>query len=399
MIVRAVEGAITWLSGISLDELPKSLPVSIRCHSKNGILGIEPQGIVGAFPLRSGETIHIIPKIGQANFFKLLARAQGFGVNAIREFDSFVEYTEDEESGLESLLYRQLFNAADQILRLSAESSRIRTTHSQSFVRGRIMPARTAFRLSIRSATPVVCQFSERTLDTPENRILTEAIARAWLFAAETERHKFHRTYFKWMKLFPRARDISSDCLHVDQRLAKNAYGRSRDYYRNALLTARLILSEQGIGFDGKQVVVGDALLINSADVFEKFVRRTLQNIFSPQGLVVMKGASSPISLYTSGHYELIPDVVISRDAKTLLVADAKYKEPDASDHYQMHSYLRAFGSTRGLFISPSTVACPEGVREFQASSGQIVSELFLPLNDIKRAENSLSEVLARFGN
>jgi len=46
-----------------------------------------------------------------------------------------------------------------------------------------------------------------------------------------------------------------------------------------------------------------------------------------------------------------------------------------------------------------SFVACPEGVREFQASSGQIVSELFLPLNDIKRAENSLSEVLARFGN
>ncbi|MBA4294326.1 hypothetical protein C0431_15305 [bacterium] len=399
MILKATEGMVTWLPGVLLSDLPKGLPPSIRCHSRSGVLGIEPQGVVGTFPLSTGASIHILPKIGKANFLKLLARAQGLGEQAIRDFDTYVQYTDDSEANLDALLCRRLLACVDAILRLSPESARRRITRAGLYAVGRIVPDKTAQRLALHDAQPVVCEYRERTTDTPENRLLTEAIVRAWPLLTPSDQATFRRTYCKWIRLFPRSATLWLDCQQIDEKLARNSYGRSRDYYREALLAARILLSAEGIGFDGKQTVVGDALLINSADVFEKFVRRALQEAYSSQGLVVKKGASTPISLYHGGQFELIPDIVISKDVRVLLLADAKYKAPDASDHYQMQAYLTAFGCRRGLFICPAYNDEPESVKEFQTSTGTIVSELYLPMGSIKRAEQLLSGTLQRFGN
>lgn len=397
MLRRIEENVVCWLEGLQVSDMPKVLPAGITLHLKAGIIGLEAQGVVGAFPLNNGDTIHIVPKIGEVNFLRLLFKAEGQQTSLDKEFENFVQFSLSNEENVGSIVARQLFVCVDEILRKSPLQGREKYLHHADYVAGEMVPLKTAIGLAIKRSDPVVSLVKRRTVNIAENRIITEALMRAWNLIKDDSREKMGAIYARWIRKFPRSKNVHSDLWHVDKSFAVNAYGGSRDYYRHTLMLAKIILGSFGVALASSAEIYGDAVLMNSADVFEKYLRNVLIRKYAAEGYVVSKGGPGSRSLYTDGSFELIPDIVISRDDEVILIADAKYKKPTGADHYQMASYLTAHKLKRGVLLAPLTEGRRPIVKEYSTADKTIVREIYLPMVDLEATEETLTSLVANY--
>jgi 5-methylcytosine-specific restriction endonuclease McrBC regulatory subunit McrC len=395
MIRQAKEGEITWLPGLDASDIPHPLPNGISLHLRRGELGLEAQGLVGAIPLLNGDTLQILPKIGRVNFFRLLFKAEGFQPDLEREYDAFVSYSVEEDKNIDSVVARHLIFSAAEIMKRSPQQGRVKRRRQGMFAAGQIDVVSTALNLACRTEEPVTYFIRERTLDIPENRVLTEAIVRAWLILDQADRIELRSIQERWRSRFPSSPDLDADLKHVEQGFASGRYGGARDYYRRALMLAQIVLGSNGLGLSDRAAIEGDAVLLNTADIFEKYLRNVISQAYSGAGYVVTKGGVGSTSLYTDGSFELQPDITISRDGRTLLIADAKYKQPTAGDHYQMHTYLAVNGIKRGLLLAPLYDGNKVVVREYSTTNKTVVREVYLPMDDLTLTEEFLGTVIA----
>ena len=397
MIREVREGEIGWLPGLTLKELPSGLPAGITLHSKAGILGVESQGLVGALPLNGGDTLRILPKVDDINFFRLLFKAGGSQNELRREYDDFVTYGVGDGRNVDAIVARSLFTAAADIIRFSPLRGRILKRRVGTFALGRMDAVATALNVACRKETPIVYEINEKTVDIPENRLILEALIRSWAFLKSNEQEVFRFVRDHWVSHYRRTSDVIFDLEYIENRFAGGEYGGSRDYYRKALMLSRIALGVNGLSFDANKIIEGDAILINTADIFEKYLRNVISEAYTCQGYIVTKAGFPAKSLYVSGHFELEPDIVISKNGKVVLVADAKYKTPSAGDHYQMNTYLHVFDLKRGLLISPLFEGTQKSVREYRTAGGVVIRELFLPMKDLKATEEILGSLVDHY--
>lgn len=399
MILSAKENELTWLENISLQDIPQNLPNGIKIHQQGNLIGIEAQGVVGSLPLLNGDTLHIKPKVGNINFLRLLFRCQGDQKNLLEEYEGFVQYFLDSENHVDFLVAKNLLVAADEIIRRSPLQGRVARRIYSSYLQGKIDTVSTSLNIARFHDEPVVAYVKRKTIDIPENRMITEAVLRAWSIVQEQNKTDIlGRIKDRWTQRFPRSRNIAEDIDFVERGFASGRYGGSRDYYRKTLMLAQVILGSQGLGLHNAEIVQGSALLLNTADVFEKYIRNTIANSHLDSGYVVSKGGAGSLSLYTDGSFILEPDVYISKSGRPVLIADAKYKKPDSGDHYQMLVYLRAHGIRSGLLISPSFEGTDVKIKEYATSDKIIVREAYLPMQDLATTEDFLASVVSRFG-
>lgn len=395
MIWSATEDRLTWLSGVSYADLPQSLPSSIMVQLRPGAsvgadVGIIPRGVVGAIPLRNGGTVQILPKIGMVDFFSLFMRAGGFGGGLRREFQEFVSYSAADQPNIGSLAARQLLFAVADVLRLSPHVGRVKQRREGFFAAGRLDAWGTAFNTATLRQHPAVFWRRERTYDVPENRVLTEAVIKSLILLSREDRERLAVVHDRWLSRFPRSRNIEADLEWVGRRFALEQYGGSRDYYRRALMLAQVVLGGFGLTFGEGTLVEGDAFLLRTANVYERYVRNVIAGGHSEEGYVVSDGRAWALSLYADGSHELLPDIVVASGGVAALVADAKYKEPDAADHYQMYVYLRASRVDVGLLLSPGFGSDQVGSKRFVATDGKVVWEISLPLSNLPATEEFL---------
>jgi 5-methylcytosine-specific restriction endonuclease McrBC regulatory subunit McrC len=393
MIRRAKEGEITWLPGLQASDIPQ-LPKGISLHLKQGELGIEAEGLIGAIPLLNGDTLQIVPKIGRVNFFRLLFKAEGCQRDLDKEYTDFVSYSVDEDQNIDHVVARQLMYSAAEIMKRSPQQGRVKHRREGMYAVGQIDAVSTTLNLACRKQEPVVYFIRERTLSIPENRVLTEAIIRAWLVLEEGDRFELRNIVERWFSRFPRSADLAVDLETIEQGFASGRYGGARDYYRQALMLARIILGSNGLGLSEGAMVEGDAILLNTANIFEKYLRNIISEAYSGAGYVVTKGGVGVTSLYTDGSFELQPDITISKDSRTLLIADAKYKQPTSGDHYQMHTYLAVNGIKRGVILAPLYEGTEVVVREYSTSDKTLVREIYLPMGDLNLTEQFLGTLI-----
>jgi 5-methylcytosine-specific restriction endonuclease McrBC regulatory subunit McrC len=397
LIRRAVEDRISWFDDLGLAEFPYPLPKSLKIHFRGKQIGVEPQGIVGALPLRNGDTLHLVPKIDKINFLRLLFKAEGAQRDLQKAYDDFVSYFVDEEASIDRLVARQMFLSAAEIMSQGLEVERVREERTSPFAYGQINVVRTALRIGQRKPDPVCSRILKRTNDIAENRLITVALVRAWSLLNEMDRQQLASIYHRWLKRFTVTGDIEADISLVTRRFAQVGYGGPRGYYRKALMFAMIILGSNGLGFAYGRVVTADAVLINTAAVFEKYVRNTISEKYSDRGFVVTKGTDYIGSLYTDGSFGIEPDILIAKDRAIRLLADVKYKIPTAADHYQMLSYLQVTGVRSGLLIAPLFVGEQAKVVEYVTATRLIVREIFLPVDNLSLTEETLGHIVERF--
>jgi 5-methylcytosine-specific restriction endonuclease McrBC regulatory subunit McrC len=393
-ILIAKEGEITWLASLQLDDLPNILPAGIQILNRSGEIGLRVDGLVGTIPLRNGQTLRITPKIGDANFLAMFFRAEGRMDEVERELDQFVEYSRSVEQSIESIVAHSLILSAAEIMRRSPMIRRVTQVRASRSAMGAIDPLATIQRLKSGSDMPVVSKTKARTVSTPENRIISMALPRAFGFLSNDDRSPFTNVIEHWNKLFPKSDNLLFDLEQVERGLALNRYGGPRGYYQNALVCSLIILGASGFSVSGADSVFGDSVLINTSDVYEKFLRNTMRKHFSDKGYLVTKTGISVTCLYTNGRYSLEPDIVVYKANKLVLICDAKYKAPSAADHYQMQTYLRRFGLRTGILLCPNFEGPKVEERVFEAPDGTIVREIYLPMGDLDITEEFLGTLV-----
>lgn len=398
MLRSIKEGEVSWLVGLTIEDLPQPLPSGLYVHAKGTLLGLEAQGVAGSIPLRNGDTLQITPKIGQVNFLRMLFLAEGSQGSLRREYDDFVALFVDEEESLNALVARQLMVSAAKILHQSPMIGRVERRRRGAFASGRIDPVKTAMNITARRIDPVEFVSRERTTDTPENRVISEALCRAILSLSADDREKYNPIIVKWNRRFPRSRSIFDDLRKVEEGFSSSRYGGPRGYYNRTLMLSQIILGSFGMGLGEASFVEGDAILLNTADVFERYLRATIASAYADRGYVVTKGGGAMRSLYTDGSYEIEPDIVVQRDGRVVLIADAKYKIPTSSDHYQMNAYLGTLNTTSGVLLSPSMATEEVQVKDYSTGRGCFVHEAFLPMSDLASTEAFLAAIVERFG-
>ncbi|GMU63048.1 MAG: hypothetical protein AMXMBFR34_48110 [Myxococcaceae bacterium] len=196
-----------------------------------------------------------------------------------------------------------------------------------------------------------MCTFTERSFCTPANRVLAAAAAKLYRlgFYQRRDIDPWVRKYSSW-GIDPR--DLSTTL----SELERGRFRGSRAYYQPAIALASLILGGGSPELDLAGHGESGALLCNTADLFERYVRRLVVDALTPSGLVVSKGAQSPLSLFLDGSIELVPDVVVTDGDRPVLIVDAKYKKDvtvDAADAYQLYAYARVYGLDRVVVVSP----------------------------------------------
>lgn len=395
MIFEVTEGKVSWLPDLRLGDLPDILPKGLSLHTRNNDLGLEAQGIVGTIPLKSGSTLLIVPKIGRLNFMRILLKAEGADTLINRDYDELVTYAVTSEETIESLVARELFHGLAAILSKSPMFRREPVRVNLGYPRGRVDWLKTTLKVASRNANPVVATSKEKNYNTAENCFLASAAKRAWACLTPEQRAGFYPIYEKWISRFDGSNRLVQEMTEIEERLAGGGYGGARDYYRKPLMLGRIIMGASGLGLDGSNYVDGDSMLLNTADIYERYLRNCIRLAYTGRGYLVSKGAGSS-SLYTDGSYELNPDIVVSKDGECLLVLDAKYKSPDSGDHYQLVCYMKAYGVKRGALLSPTMDFDEVRIKEYATSDGLVCREVILPMGNMKLTEAFLASIVER---
>ncbi len=270
-IWTAAESSITWLPEFPLGVIPSALESQIRVITRGEQVGLEIGSVIGAIPLLNRDTLHIVPKVGAANFFRMLLTVEGLEDRVIKKFSDFASWgAGDAPDAVPALLALSFLS---ELALIDAEGPRFGRT-MQRQVRetpsGKIALRATSRRLRLRSATPFVCDRRVRDFDIPENRVLAAA---GWISAGLISKRGILEPWqyalaSKWRRSFERRATLSNDLAITARGLAEGKYGGPRGKYAHALTLAQLILGQAGMSQEGRTRVIGDALLLNSASLF-----------------------------------------------------------------------------------------------------------------------------------
>jgi len=393
-ITTVVEGTPQFFGSLSAEDFPAGLPAGVRFLRRGNNFGVVFDGLVGSIALANGETLRIQPKVGDANFLYMLFRADGDSHLLRDRFAGVADYAVSNEATVSSPAARHLVASADQILRRGMLTDRIRVHRRQSSIGGRVDASQTALASSRREADPVSTHIRVKTANGPENRIILEALRRSvGLLASDAEGDFAASVLTKWAARVIQTGHIERDLGIVERRAASNFYSGPRSYYTECLLLARIVLGSLGFASHGRSEVSAEAFLINTADVYERYLRRVIAEHYGPKGYLVAKSGPVKRSLYLSGDHELNPDIVIWKSGNIWQILDAKYKSPTSGDHYQALAYLRAFDCDAATLLSPANHGQGLAIKSYSTLDGKTVREVFLPIGDIQTTENFLGEL------
>jgi hypothetical protein len=351
----------------------------------------------GVIPLANGETLRITPKAGAHALGRMILVTEGLDRTVASEFTATAELgRDDEEDGVSwlRLLARSYANELRGIETRSLRRERIEVDRRLDHARGRLDVLATVQSLARREAAPVHCTFKVPTADTPANHLLGVA-ARRILGVLDRDTPEW-RVAVRWAERFGSGGLDRRMLSTIVAGLRTNRFSGSRGYYVRALVMAHLLLSDAGLSLNSDEVVPGEALLVNTADLFERYVRTLIARAVTDDGLVATKGATPTRTLLTDGTCETTPDVVISDGRGPCFLVDAKYKtsaEVPASDFYQLYAYLRVFDVGTGAFVLPALDG-DRSVTRRATSDGCVLLEVRIPLGDWRATEAWLGPTL-----
>lgn len=396
-----IESSVTTLDGFDLSWLPDRaytyLTPRILQSVRGTSIAVEAGPYVGTLPLTNGDILQFVPRAGLKAFGRMLLVSENLASELRQEFQDISELSYDDKStaSWEALLTRAFFSRLRQIEKESLWPHRTLTRSALPSPRGRVHVVPTLLALAKRKTNPVHCSFKQKTLDTPEHRVLGAASSRLLNLGFVNDADR--AIAIRWASYNTRltAREIEDVIIGLNER----RYTGPRSYYIPALLMARLILAEAGIALGTTNTISSESLMVNMPALFEKYLRSLLSAAFSNRGFLVEKRDSTALTLFEDGGCKLIPDILISDSKRLRLILDAKYKPAETSneaDFYQMMSYLTIYQINTGVLISPTNATSQLTRTTRKTHNGFSISEIRLPLDNWEATESSLVEEVSQ---
>jgi 5-methylcytosine-specific restriction endonuclease McrBC regulatory subunit McrC len=311
----------------------------------------------GIIPLSSEYGIQIWPKAGLKNLTYMLYRSGLLNRSLQTPFDQVVPYEipeDDLESFFEGLVNSFLYSL-DEIKRWGL-LRQVKTELVQgNSVRGKIDYNQWLVSYSKNLGLPIPHRVFVADLDNLPNRILLRCLdylIQTGLKYVPVADVIARRDYFgKVAPVF-----VSHDEMqNLDRFIEAGRCPSDRYYYLPALNLALLIMRGAGLGLGDDADVRFKPILINTAEMFERYVRAIAQEVSQTFDAHADNGKLEPLRFYSEPPFAISvkPDIVVKRGGRTVMVIDVKYKfAPTEQDHYQLWAYMEAYDVKHGGFIS-----------------------------------------------
>jgi 5-methylcytosine-specific restriction endonuclease McrBC regulatory subunit McrC len=363
---------------------------------------IDTGAYVGILPLTPDYGLQILPKSGLTNLTYMLYRSGLLNRSLETPFDQTVPYQvpeDDLESFFEGLIHSFL-RALDIIKAWGLMREGILVDQHTAAIRGKINYLGWARDIPRSGGLPVPQRVFSPQIDNLPNRVLRrclEYLAQSPLKYVKQTEVLGRLEYFGQI---PSPRISAEELAELEQQLEAGRFPAGRYYYLPALNLALLILRGAGLALGDDHDVTFKPILINTAIMFEKYVRAICQEAAQGYDAHVEDGKQSPLPFYkeSPAPVNVQPDILVRRGGNTLIVMDVKYKfAPTAQDHYQMWAYMHAHQVMRGGFINVADV----GVRSIKNPARfrrdqYDVFEYAFDCRQIKTAEQALVAMMAR---
>ncbi|WDV94873.1 5-methylcytosine restriction system specificity protein McrC [Brevibacillus parabrevis] len=379
------EATTTDLRNFPIDLLPQSLPKQVKIIRNKGKVGVEVGNIVGLIPLENGNSIRISPKYQGINIVDMMLYIQGIN-NKHKDRQIGEQYSLGNGTPDIKLFINVFLQHLKVIEGHSLKFERTKEHIRSNYVKGSVNWSKTKINIKKRVKNPIDTKIQVQNYEIPENYLLAAAAKKALNYTT-----RFSPDWMllnKWAESFGKV-DLLSVLRLVDKRLVQDRISGARSYYKNAIISGKIILGYYGIELGDD--IEGEALLVNTPDLYEEFVRVGCQTVLKEKGIFVTKSFSPPEFLFDNGSCEIIPDLVFYKGDSVIAVGDVKYKEPDSKDYYQLYTYIKKAGIKAGIIFSPCKKGESEPKIESRKSFDNItVYDVLIPTKGSEELEKTI---------
>ncbi|MDZ7801864.1 MAG: hypothetical protein U5K81_13885 [Trueperaceae bacterium] len=318
------------------------LDIEFPSPRTGGAWRITSRGVVGAFPLRDGGGVRVVPKVPIANLLRMIEVAQDVSV---RELAGQVSVASVDD--LFDRLIAALATGVRRRLRRGLLKAYVSRDDRLPYLRGRL-----DVRRHVRSGAHTVfdVSFQEPSVDHHDNQVLLATLARVVrspLLRSETR-----------ASVRKALRALSTDVSLVPvaaQDAVRGPYHRLRRDYLRLHRLCRFLLGHSGpMVQEGTYVTT--PFLVDMPSLFETCVARGLEEAL-PRGLRVARHVRERLD--PAGRVVFDVDLVLQEawSGRPLIVLDTKYKDhdaPSAADVQQVVAYAAALGCEEAALVYPT---------------------------------------------
>lgn len=362
----------------------------IAYRRREGRLTIRTGGWVGHIPINDRYALSVRPRVPVDNLERVLARSGDIRIDTLGDYTRMYGWTSEKPQSLRDVVADQFLEALERVWHQGLLKSYQREERIGAMPFGRINPCATEL-LTRRTRRPraVFTAFS-RTQNCGPNRVLrtaTELLLQSYEALGGVEEQS---------RRVQRLRDAHRRFEGVATRAAAHELGEEATEtaidnlpvhhvaYVDALRVASLIVRGRGIRLtSSKGAAVLPVVLVDMANVFERYARQVLKREAAKRGALYVKDGNmggpdgARVGLFSSCDIEgedprATPDIVIGDSVGVLAVVDVKYKParvvPERAEINQVVTYGARYECSKVMVLYPSTVADGQPV----ASVGKI---------------------------
>lgn len=352
----------------------------LSVHLKRDRISLKANSWIGIIPINDEVAIEVQPRVLIRNLEELIWAVGGFQLESVPGLRTYSRSPIAIPS-LVDLLACRLLDLVEDIRSVGLHFEYIRKVHVGPRVIGAIRPFQSVLVQRRTGNRQLAASVSwQRTVDTGPNRLLRLALVRLLGIYGGVRARDFSR---KILSRLARA-DILLSRVSIDLQqtfwrhplLVRGAEPfNARPNYSEAIELARLVLGGEGLAVRnaGGKVQLAP-ILLNMEDLFENFLRLSLQQFAEQHKLIVIDGNREHSSgfgrrdLYDFSNTNVgvspkaSPDILILRECdRRVVIIDVKYKPlrglPDRSDVEQVVTYAVRYGVDRVALAYPHRAA------------------------------------------
>ena len=330
-------------SGLTMDDLPDTLPPNIHILRQNGQLAVLSENVAGVLPCKHGNEITIEPKCKDLQPIEMLLyinNASGIAVNRERVYE-----------GKSTVSINTLADAfLEQLVIIRANALKFKRAPQQ--VTAPVVKGKVDWRKTVTSrgkgTDEVFTTVRVASTDIPENALIAAAAEKiSPLFVPSTPEYTI---LLPWIKLANENRHTYRELFAMQKTLTETSLSGAHAFYYAPVVLAKMIL-----GFLGAETYAeeNDTILFNMPGLYEEFIRTGFRRAGSKYRLSVQKNFIPRSFLFCDGECELVPDITIYDGSSIKALLDVKYKVPDSKDFYQIFAYMKYANVSTAYIISP----------------------------------------------
>ncbi len=293
---------------------------------------------IGIVKFPNGQNFIIRPKIEDAKFLEMFK--WDVDPKKIKVLRVIQKILKDPKSNFFEVLIDNFLISTERLISTFLRKSYKKRTEKLSVIRGKLQISETIKKLTFLNDEGI-CSFDDFTVDIFDNQLIKTALFKLRFMAFNKKQH------IRIRKLLNILKNVSvMNFSHIELRNIK--YNRFNSNYEEVHAYCIMILENFFFSLN-LGISKSFSMLLNSWDIYERFLRKLFEHYL--KGFSIQKNLTGNPSWSKK---KAIPDIVLKKGNKILLLMDAKYKlRYKSRDWHQAGNYVRIIRDSNCVLIYP----------------------------------------------